>query len=41
MSSTPLVYEKHNTGITIISTNDYPLNRVTLDTGELKECVEY
>ena len=31
MSHPPLVYEKRNTGIAIISTNDDPLNRMTLD----------
>ena len=31
MSNPPLVYEKRNTGIAIISTNDDPLNRMTLD----------
>jgi enoyl-CoA hydratase len=31
MSKPPLVYEKRDSGIAIISTNDDPLNRITLD----------
>ncbi|MEM8620119.1 MAG: enoyl-CoA hydratase/isomerase family protein [Actinomycetota bacterium] len=31
MSSQPLIYTKHDDGVAVISTNDDPLNRMTLD----------
>lgn len=39
MSDTPLLFEKRDTGIAIISTNDDPLNRMTLAYVEMLESV--